>query len=118
MLGRSYSGSYATPSHDQQAGQENQCKRIASSELLCWGKIIIFTHFQNLGWNSVNDGRLDKVEIKTKQMEAGKTREEAEVMNWERRNCKGQRIRKVSGDWTRQKMARVKISHWHPCCCA
>lgn len=29
------------------------------------------------------------VEIKTKQMEADKTREEeAEVMNWERRNCK------------------------------
>lgn len=51
------------------------------------------------------------VEIKTKQMEADKTRkEEAGVINWERRKCQGMGCQRgVSGDWTRWRLAGVQI---------
>lgn len=69
-----------------------QAKGIKAKELQavsqCGGGKHHVYLFSNFGVEFCYDERV--VEIKTKQMEADKTRkEEAEIMNGERRNCKG-----------------------------
>lgn len=69
------------PGGSPRESTQRNCK-----QWICIGGNTTFTYFQNLESSSANDGRV--VEIKTKQMETDKTREEqTKVMNWER-NCK------------------------------